>query len=137
MKLGWCESGCKFAFSGRKMQICNLIHANPASQIPSLVMYLVYKYDSLLPIPIKKDHIIHIVSTHTLVEGRNKTWSGIDLRSSFSSAAERILCCVRAWNASTQYTSVIRASRNATEARARLSSDSQILPFRRNSELRV
>ena len=37
MKLGWRESGCKFAFSFLKTQICSLIHANPASQIPSLV----------------------------------------------------------------------------------------------------
>ena len=65
------------------------------------------------------------------------TLRGIDLSSSFSSAAERILCWVSAWNASTQYTSVTRASQNAWEARARLSNDSQIFPLRRKTELRV
>ena len=36
MSPGLCESGCKFAFSGRKTQSFTLIHTNLASQIPGL-----------------------------------------------------------------------------------------------------
>ena len=40
MKPGLRESWHKFAFSGRKTQICNLIHANLALQIPDLLINL-------------------------------------------------------------------------------------------------
>ena len=41
------------------------------------------------------------------------TWKGIAAINSLSSLAVKLLCCVSAWNASMQNTSMIRASRKA------------------------